>query len=177
MINNLSSAEKKTLLVWFIVAVIFLLILIVFKIINPEFTLRKKTDYSKNKYSLVTDYNRYYTVSTAINKYYAFINAHEYESVYHILDEEYIKENNIDSTTVINYISDTDKSLSYRSQLMCSKDIADGITSYIVKGEEGSMNSLESDKTLYYQIILDGNSFHYSVRPIEEGYFGGNCHG
>lgn len=92
MIKNLSDGEKKTLLAWFMVAVIFLLVLIVIKIINPDFSFKKKTDYSKNEYSIVTDYNRYYTVSNAINKYYSFINAHEYESVYHILDEEYTKE-------------------------------------------------------------------------------------
>lgn len=177
MIKNLSDGEKKTLLAWFIVAAIFLLILIVIKIINPDFTFKKKTDYSKNQYSIVTDYNRYYTVSNAINKYYSFINAHEYESVYHILDEEYTKEKNVDKDTVINIISDATKALSYQSRLMCYKDIADGITSYLIKGEEVFMNSLDVNKTIYYEVILDGNNFHFSLKPIEEDFFGGNCNG
>ncbi len=179
MIKDLSEGEKKTLMAWFIVAVIFLLILIVIKIINPDFSFQreKKIDYSKNKYSVVTDYNRYYTVTNAINKYYSFINAHEYESVYHILDEEYTKEKNVDKDTVINIISDADKALSYRGGLMCSKDIAKGITSYIVKGDEIFMNSSGVNKTIYYEIILDGNKFHYSIKPIEEEFFGGNCNG
>lgn len=177
MIKDLSESEKKTLMAWFIVAVIFLLILIVIKIINPDFSFKKKTDYSKNKYSVVTDYNRYYTVSNAINKYYSFINAHEYESVYHILDEEYTKGKNVDKDTVINIISDADKALSYKGGLMCSKDIASGITSYLVKGDEVFMNSSDINKTIYYEVILDGNNFHYSIKPIEEEFFGGNCNG
>ena len=177
MLKDLSESKKKTLMAWFIIAVIFLLILIVIKIINPDFSFKKKVDYSKNKYSVVTDYNRYYTVANAINKYYAFINAHEYESVYHILDESYTKEKNVDKDTVINIISDTDKALSYQSGLMCSKDIAEGITSYLVKGNEVYMNSLDVNKTIYYEIILDGNKFHYSIKPIEEDFFGGNCRG
>lgn len=177
MIKNLSDAEKKTLLVWFIAAIIILLILVFVKIVWPNFTSKSQTDYSKNEYSVVSDYNRYYTVSNAISKYYAFINAHEYTSVYHILDESYTKEMNVDESTVINIISDADKALSYRPRLMCSKDIAEGITSYIVEGEEGGMNSLESDQTLYYEVVLDGNTFHYSIKPIEEDFFGGNCNG
>ena len=177
MIKDLSESEKKTLIAWFIAAVIFLLILIIIKIINPEFSFKEKKDYSKNKYNIVTDYNRYYTVANAINKYYSFINAHEYESVYHILDEEYAKKAGIDKDTVKNIISDTDKALSYRGGLMCSKDIAEGITSYIVKGDEVFMNSLDINKTIYYEIILDGNKFHYSIKTIEESFFGGNCNG
>lgn len=177
MIKSLSEAEKKTLIAWFIVAVIFLLILVAVKIINPEFSLTKKTDYSKNKYKIVTDYNRYYTVYDAINKYYSFINAKKYESVYHILDEEYTREKKVDKDTVINIISDTDKALSYKSGMMCYKDIASGITSYIVKGDEVFMNSLKTNQTIYYEVILDGNKFHYSIKPIEEEIFGGNCNG
>lgn len=177
MIKDLSQAEKKTLMAWFIVGVIFLLVLGVIKIINPDFSFTKKTDYSKNKYSIVTDYNRYYTVYDAINKYYSFINAKKYESVYHILDEKYTKEKNVDEYTVINIISDTDKALSYKSNIMCSKDIAAGITSYIVKGDEVFMNSLKTNQTIYYEVILDGNKFHYSIKPIEEEIFRGNCNG
>lgn len=177
MINNLSESEKKTLMAWFIAAVIFLLILIVIKIINPDFSFKKKVDYSKNKYNVVTDYNRYYTVTNAINKYYAFVNAKEYESVYHILDEDYTKKMGVDKDTVINIISDSDKALSFNGRLMCSKDIAEGITSYIIKGDERYMNSLNVNKTIYYEVILDGNKFHYSIKPIEEEFFGGNCNG
>lgn len=177
MIKDLSQAEKKTLMAWFIVAIIFLLVLIVIKIINPNFSFLKKIDYSKNKYSVVTDYNRYYTVSNAVNKYYSFINAKKYESVYHILDEKYTKEKNVDEYTVINIISNSDKALSYKSGIMCFKDIAEGITSYIVKGDEVLMNSLKTNKTVYYEVILDGNKFHYSIKPIEEEIFGGNCNG
>ena len=177
MIKNLSQAEKKTLIAWFIVALIFLLILFIIKIINPDFSFKRKVDYSQNKYSIVTDYNRYYTVYAAINKYYSFINAREYESVYHILDEKYTQEKNVDKDTVINLISDTDKALSYKSNIMCFKEISEGITSYLVKGEEVFMNSIENHQTIYYEVILDGNKFHYSLKPIKQEFFGGNCHG
>lgn len=177
MIKNLDPAEKKTLFAWLIIGIVILLILVIVRVINPNIFFKNKVDYSKNSYQILKDYNRYYTVLGAINKYYSFINAESYESVIHILDKTYVEDNKIDEKNVLNFISQSDKALSYKGSIMCYKELDSGITSYITSGKETMMNSLDDNKDVFYEVILDSNHFTFSIKPIDAQSYGGYCHG
>lgn len=175
MIKKLDPAERKTLLVWLIVGITVFVLALLIKLIQTSDILTSK--YSKEKYTIVDDYSRYYTVIGAVNKYYSFINAKEYERVLHVLDSKYVEEKDIDKNTLINYIPESEVALSFKGDVMCSKDLKAGITSYLVKGQEVTMNTGEKKDTVYYEVILDGNTFLFSMKPIEESFYGGNCNG
>lgn len=172
---SLSEAERKTLIVWAIVAVIVFIIVLLIKV-NPKEDAEKELITAPGT-NYVNDRNRYYTVKNAITKYYSFINARDYDSVLKILDSNYIKDNKIDLDTVTNYVSNEDIQVSYNTGVMCLKSVKKGVYTYAIEGNEIGMNTGNLIKVRYYEMILDGNTSLFSVRPIEENYYKEVCNG
>lgn len=174
MTQNLNPEEKKILVMWGVVGIIVFLLALGYKFIYIDSDKKESID---ENYSIVTNYDRYYTVMGAINKFYAFYNAKSYESILHILSSNYIKENSITIDNVKEYFPENDVNLSFTGKVMCSKNIGEGITSYLIEGNEKEMNTGNFIQKKYYNVVLDGNQFHFSLEPIEQDYYGGNCNG
>lgn len=173
MLKNLSVEERKTLIIWLIVGIIFFLGVILFKVFEPS---KKPTiDYSKEEYQIVLDHDRYYTVIGALSKYYSFLNANDYQSVLKILDATYVKDKQLSEDNIGVVITSGDYKVSYIPNIMCHKGIDQGITSYVIKGSEKNSNSSKVIRSQYYEVILDANNTHFSVKPIEEAFFKEVC--
>lgn len=174
MFKDLSLEERKVLLIWSVIGFIIFLVAVFFKIFIVNDIELKKYD---TNYTIVKDYSRYYTVNSAITKYYAFINSKNYKSVINILDSKYVEDNKINAENINNFITISDIAISYKPGIMCSKDIKKGITSYLVEGTEAGMNNAKEIGKVYYEVILDGNNLIFSLKPISEENYGGNCNG
>lgn len=174
MIKNLSASEKKVLLFW---GVLGFVLLIIVAFINLNKDTLNKTDYTNNKYSILKDYNRYYTVSSAIAKFYSFMNSGNYQSVLNILSSNYKEENNIDIDNLKDYITLYDTAVNYQTGIVCYKDIDKGVTSYIVNGQVVKMNNSSFIKEEYLQVTLNGNNFLFSIEPINKETYEENCNG
>lgn len=167
---GLTVQEKKVLSFWGIALLILIIGLSIFSILFPEkgilayFRKNKNVEY---KYAEVSNFSRYSTVTTAIEKYYSFINMKDYNSVLKILDEDYIKEKNITSTNIKNNIYIPDGLVSFNPGIMYGKS-KNGIMTYLVEGTVENFSTGEIIKKEYLKVILDGNTFHFSVRPIDE---------
>ena len=176
--NTLTQDEKKVLSFWGLLAVIVIIILFVVSIFFPVKTLLSEilgleNEDTVDKYILVTDYSRFSTVSTAINKYYTYVNAKDYESALTILDANYVKKNNITYNNFSDYMYTDSKSLSFEPGTMYYKesDNDDGKFYYAVEGMITYLNSGEDVKKDYYLVILDGSTMSFSISPIEEKQF------
>ncbi len=169
---NLSHEEKKVLILWALIGILLLGLAIFLKIVNN----RKSESSRDQNYTIVTDYSRYYTVSNALTKFYSFINAKDYEGVLSILGAKYLSENNINEQNIGDYITFEDYNLTYRPQIICQKVIDQNNISYYVGGNESKMNSglLLEDK--YYEVILNSEKFIFSIVPLDEEEYVGECH-
>lgn len=170
---KISENERKVLIVWLIIGlIIFLCVLF----INIRHKNKEKAEpITTPGTNYVNNRSRYYTVKNAINKYYSYKNAKDYDAVLKILSEDYIKNNRIDKDTITTYIGESTSYLSYDTGLMCLKSAKDGVYTYVVEGVEIMMNTGKELDKLYYEITLDGNTFLFSITPINESDFGGAC--
>lgn len=169
--QRLDPSEKKVLKIWGMVAVVLTVIVLIINIGNGNIE-----EIFNHHYIKVDDANRYATVSSAISKYYAFINNEDYQSVVNIMNDSYKRENSIDVNNVKNFITDNPKSITYETRIMCAKETSKkGIYSYYVSGFEIEANTGIKLTDKYYEVILDGNTFHFNLRPVNENEFRGEC--
>lgn len=176
--RKLNDSEKKVLTFWAILAVIIVIGLFIFRIVAPEkFDKFFGLDGAERYYSLVTDRTRYYTVANAIDKYYSYTNAKDANAIFNMLNENYKQSKNIKFASDINFTQEVDPAnLTFNPRLMCKKKIAKAKYSFLVKGFESKSTESKRLGTLYYQVILDDSNFTFSIQPIDEKTFGGECH-
>lgn len=172
--KELDQTQKKVILFWILLGMIVLILFFFLRFFKIDFN-RKSSSFDKN-YHLVTDYSRYYTVSSTVDKFYQFLNAGNKESVLHILDEQYKEEQNLTEETVLTELKKEKVSISFQSGMMCEKRVRENITYFLVKGSVVGLNEQKSYQEAFYQVVLDESSFHFSIRPIEEKTFGDECH-
>lgn len=173
-ILNVSKQEKKVLSFWGIGLLVIIALLVVINIFFPIsnvfrsfMNIDSKDD---TKYKLVSDFSRYSTVSTSIEKFYSFINMKDIDSVIKILDEKYVKEKNVTSSNIKNYLFITDEFLSFQSGKMYQRKI-NKLLYYYVEGDVINANTGEFYKKEYYRVVLDGSTFHFSITPVTESDF------
>lgn len=174
MFEKLSDSEKKVLIAWIILGIILLIAVATIKITQKN--IDDKYKYINSPYKLVLNHDRYYTVSAALSKFYAYINEDNYQSVVNILDSKYKQDNNITKDNVNNFIKFYDVASNYETKVMCSKEIAKGIFSYLVSGNDIGMNNGKRLASPYYQVVLDGNKLLFSVKPISKEDYEEKCH-
>ena len=159
---KLNDGEKKVLLFWIIAAAILITIFAVIEVKKNFF------DKYNGNYTIVRDVNRYYTVNNAINKFYSYINSNDIDNALIIIDD-----NNINKTNFTNYFNFNNKTISYVPNLMYEKDIKKGVKSYYVGGYNESLNTGEYISDAYYEVILDGNNFTFSIKKIDKELYEG----
>lgn len=173
--RKLSESERKTLMIWGAVAIIIFIMVITIRVAAPKFHFSSPNDEVKN-YAFVLDRNRYYTVNSAILKYYSFINAKDKEKVLSNLNQSFIEEKNITVDNITEQIAFYDISVSFKPDVMCYKDLKAGITSYLVKGNVVKMNVAENVAEQYFEVILNGKDMVYNLQPITKEQYEGECH-
>lgn len=187
-LQDLTEQERKTLTVWGIIGIVVFLFAVIFKvaIIDKDKNSNPKAVLDKT-YSVVQDYDRYYTVVGALERYYGYINAGDELSLVKVLNQDYVKDKKITEENVLDYLVNSDVEVSFEPGLMCKKTVAVGKTNYLFKVKEVPVFLQEGDEFTdttdasltyaYYQILLDGNTLHFSVKPISKDSFGDECHG
>lgn len=175
--KKLTEQEIKVLSAWAIFGLIVLLLVIFINVKNNK----KEKDIIENITAInsnrLIDRNRYYTVNSAITKYYSFLNLKDYENILKILNEKYIKTNNINKENVKNYLPNHDKNLSFKPGVMCVKSVKNGVYAYTIEGYNLAQNTGERLDKIYYQVVLDGNASVFDLMPINEDSYKEACNG
>lgn len=170
---KISETERKVLIVWLIIGVLIFIAIVLINV-KPKTNESKKPNTQPGE-NHVSDRFRYYTVKNAINKYYSYKNASDYDSVLKILDASYVEENHIDEDTITTFIGESDSLLTFDTGVMCLKSYNSGVYVYVVEGYEETMTTGETKNKMYYQVTLDGNTSLFSLLPISESIYGGVC--
>ena len=92
MIDQLTEDQRKVLIIWLFLGLFLAALLLIFA--NKK--MKSKSNYQlDNNYNVVSNYSRYYTITKIIDKYYNAINEGNYDGAFKMLDDKYIKSNNL----------------------------------------------------------------------------------
>lgn len=175
---NISESQKKVLTAWGVAAIIiFLIVVLVAITIKNKEDKDEKNNITATNSNYLIDRNRYYTIKTAISKYYSYLNVHDYDAVLKILNEKYVEDNNIDKNNLKEFINITDTALAYNPHIMCLKSVNKGVYTFVTNGDELGANTGKILDQMYYQIIMDGNTSLFSLEPISESTYEEVCNG
>lgn len=174
MFKDLTEVERKTLIAWAIIGVLILIIAIIFKI---EFVDKYDSNFKADKHFIVVkDYDRYYTVAGTMTKFYEYINQKEYKSLLNIIDEDYVRKNKLTEKNIDNTFASSNKDITFKTYIMCKKNIKSGVTEYMVEGDEVEQITGDRIGKKYYKITLNEKEMTFAIEPISKKLYGGECH-
>lgn len=177
---QLGKEEQKVLLIWGIVAVVFaLLVILVGKKIDDR-VKQNDIDSMENitlgNDNFVSNSDLYYTVKSAINKYYSYIGSNDNISLYKIIDSKYIKELKITESNIFDKLKE-DNNVSYTSYYpSCVKDVHGSVIDIVAKGEIVNNETFEHTKLVYFNVELNYNNLTFTIKPIDEKKYEEVCY-
>lgn len=184
---------KKSIIIVSILVIIIISVLIVLYVRSQN----QGTDYTNNsefeqdvshmelksEFEEVENRNNYYAVKNIIGKYgYAIIDGGQ-ESIYNMLDPEYISQENISQDNVLEYVDVLDKEdlteyqvnnleISVNIDQMYYKDLNTNTSSYYINGIfEYNVNSKQIEFRLLANVDSNNSTFYiYPTTYVEEKY-------
>lgn len=155
--------DKTTLLTF--ILIILVIVVIVFNIINVS-NKKEKT----NEINIVTSYDDFYTVDSCISRTFSYINTKDNKSLLLVIDEKYIKDNNLTEDNVLTIFDNFPQVANFSSKKMYFQKNG-VITKFYVYGiiKADSINSNIITGIDYYLIVnLDTENGLFSIEPIDK---------
>lgn len=125
------------------------------------------------EYKLVEDYSRFFTVNSCVYKYITYLNGNKTDELIKILDEEYVKNNNIKSDNVYNFVSKLNGNYSFKSKKIYYQVGTEKVVKYYVYGYliEETIDGIGSKQDYYLIVNLDLENQLFSVSPYDGKMF------
>lgn len=165
--------NKKNRLVLFIVFVgLFITSLIIYNMYNNKEL--ESNEVNNQKYILLSDYSRFFTVNSCINKYIVYLQSKDVDSLLKVLDKDYVGKNNINSNNIFNYLGSIDGNNSFVSKKIFYEEISDQYVKYYVYGyiSKETIDNLNVEKTdKYYIVTFDLDNQLFSIMPYSGEVF------
>ena len=175
MLDRLTDDQRKVLLIWLFVGIFIVILFFVISNITGNNGILKK-DEKEKRYTFVKDYNRYYTITNIIDKYYSAINNEYKDDLMVMLNDDYIKKNDLTNDNVISYLKKDKNNVSFHGALMCKKKLHTGVVSYYVSGNTIGTNTGKTIRDSYFEVIQDENNMTFDIKEIDAVSFGDECH-
>ena len=152
------------------------IIIILIAVFGISFIYAKTTEGKADEETIDTtvtalsDVNRFFTIDSAISKYFSYITLKDGESLLSILDEDYISRNNITTANIYQFVGN------YNSNIKTSLEEAYRVSSYkniykyytkVVLNEETLYDSTLQGYN-YYIVTINENELTYAIEPISE---------
>lgn len=148
-----------------------LIIVMIIKIVS----FYNKKDTIDNSIKIVTDQNKFFEVSSCIDKYITYSQNDDYDNLINIISSEYIKENNISQDNIFNYIKKFDFNDVFSSRKMYYQQLDKSIYKYYVYGtyRQELMDSVGQSQNYYFIVYLYTNNMTFSIEPYDGEIFEG----
>ena len=151
--------------------VIILVVVLVFSFVYVKFTENKKEEETINtEVVALADVNRFFTIDSAISKYFSYITLKDNESLLKILDEDYIERNNITASNISNYVGNYDdnirSSLEEAYQVSSYNNIYKYYVKVVLKAETLYESTLQG--YVYYIVTINENELTFAIEPISD---------
>lgn len=157
---------EKILLIVLVFLILVLVLLMIFK--ND-----KKATFSK-EIKIVTDASDFYTVSSCVSKYVNYLYNQDVDNLLVLLNQEYVKENNIDSSNIFTYINSITSYQQFRAKKMFYQQVDENVYKYYIYGilEEEYIDSTGKYMgDLYVIVYLNEEGMTFSIEPYDGEMF------
>lgn len=168
---NMEKLKKVIIILLIIILIVFICILIVkkklleddYKIFEPDTT----QDFI-NEMALVNSHGTFFAVEEMLNDYLLKVTSKDSEAIYSMLDNEYIKENNITKSNVIHQIPNNIQSFNnMRIRKMYEQtNLKNGV--YYV---HCILQKEDSSEDIYFALYSDTENITYSIAHITKETF------
>ena len=179
--------EKKKIIVAIIVSGLLLLLVSVFLTNSsnnkkkeeelPEQNTHISSYYSRNsKNDIVTNRDDFFTAQLCVNNYIVYLTQKDAESLYKLLDEEYIEQFDVTKDNVLEHVENLSGNIGFKAKKMYFDKVNENYYKYYVIGEIFEHNMDEEPKSMgefKVTVNMDLENMLYSIVPY--GY-GGNFH-
>lgn len=164
---------------------IIILVLITVLVVSISYILSRREEEKVNSdYSVVSNYNTFFTVDYCAGKYISHLSNKDINSLLLMLNENYKKENKINEDNIFEYIDElNNKQYLFSSRKMYEENLSDSVVKYYVKGYIAEDVLFEGDyiaprKIEYYLIVyLDHDNQTFSIEPYNGKIFKGDNNG
>ena len=164
--------RDKSKLLAIILVIITILVVVLTNIFN------KDNKEEKQKIEIVTNYSNFYTVDSCLYRTITYITAGDKKSVLALLSNKYKKENNINSSNVMDLFKSIEEDSIFVSKKMYYEEINSNIIKYYVYGHIEKNQILDDEftqkreyKESYFIVYLDTTNKTFSVEPYDGDVF------
>ncbi len=118
----------------------------------------------------LSDVNRFFSIDSAISKYFSYVTSKNSDSILKILDEDYIERNNITSSNIYDFVGNYDFNIKANLEEAYQVSSYNNIYKYYVKVALKSETLYDStlQEYVYYIITINENELTFAVEPISE---------
>lgn len=163
--------------------ILIILILLIMGIIYFCVMFFNKEEPIEREFNEVEEYNTYFMVVDKVNEFLGLINENDYQSVYNLLDSNYIEKNNITPTNINNYITNYGSDITFKTTDITYTKIEKNIVYYasgslrkedydgpytIVDNEFDILVFLDINNMTYSLYLLENESYEEIVNNIKE---------
>ena len=117
----------------------------------------QNTEILENPIEKVRERNKFYTVSACVNKYLSYLYKKDTEILYNYLDLEYIEQNGITQSNILQKITQVDTYKIFNAKEMYKQKITDDVTKYYAYGviKEDVEEGQGAEEEFYITIKID----------------------
>lgn len=153
----------------FVLLIIFIVCLFILILILTKQENEKVNNSIENKeiYSLVIDYNDFYTIENCANKYFNYLSVNDIDNINKLLDEDYKSSNQINNI----YLN---KSISIKINEMYNFENNYYLKGIIYEELKNGLNKLDEN---YLLIKLSHDSKLFTITPIDKNIYDGVING
>lgn len=164
--------KDKSKLLAIVLVIITILVVVLTNIFN------KDNKVEEQKIEIVTNYSNFYTVDSCLYRTITYITAGDKKSVLALLSNKYKKENNINSSNVMDLFKSIEEDSIFVSKKMYYEEINSNIIKYYVYGHIEKNQILDDEftqkreyKESYFIVYLDTTNKTFSVEPYDGDVF------
>lgn len=118
----------------------------------------------------LADVNRFFTIDSAISKFFSYVTLKDSESILKILDEDYMERNNITSSNVYSFIGEYDSNVKSNLEEAYQVSSYQNIYVYYVKVALSAETLYDSvpQGYIYYIVTINENELTFAIEPISD---------
>lgn len=165
---DMEEEKQNKLLKLLIVLVVIVIGVGIFRYINgKKFKVKDPV--------IVTDNSNFYTVSSCVSKYINYIYEEDTKNLLIILNQNYVKKNNIDEYTVLSFTNKLSTYQTFKAKKMYVQQIDDNIYKYYVYGKliEDTIDSYNESDDFYVIVYINEDGMTFSIEPYDGEIFNG----
>ena len=149
------------------IIIILLLIVILFSL--NYFKNQKDDNIIEENYHLEKNYSNFFTVNSCIYKYIEFLSNKDSKSIIEVLNQDFVKENNITEDNVYSFVKNIDGMYSFTARKMYKFEY-ENISKYYVYGHliKNDITGTTFKEDNYYFVILDKDNTTFSIKEISK---------